>query len=100
MNVVDAHLAKKAEGLEGRERLIGVHGNRFILFRVFSQIDLNDLRNPGFDIEPVKAICEKLALIALSAIIPAINKNFPDSYPGNVFKNQDRQAELLKIISV
>jgi AIPR protein len=100
MTAVDAKLADEAESLEGRERLIAVHGNRFILFCVFSQVDLNELKDPNCDLDPVKAKCEQLALDTLNAIVPAINENFPDSYPGNIFKNQDRQAELLAAISL
>jgi hypothetical protein len=99
MNAVDAKLGEQAESLEGRERLIAVHGNRFILFRVFSQINLDDLKNESFDLEPVKVKCQQLALDTLKATIPAINKKFPDAYPGNIFKNQDRQGELLTAIS-
>ncbi len=99
MNAVDAKLGEQAESLEGRERLIAVHGNRFILFRVFSQINLNDLKDESFDLEPLKVKCQQLALDTVKATIPAINKKFPDAYPGNIFKNQDRQAELLAAIS-
>ncbi|WP_315733964.1 AIPR family protein [Bradyrhizobium sp. SZCCHNR1093] len=99
MTAVDAKLAEEAESLEGRERLIAVHGNRFILFCVFTQLDLEKLRQSSIDLDPIKAHCQKLALDKLKAIIPAINKKFPDAYPGNVFKNQDRQIELLAAIS-
>jgi hypothetical protein len=99
MTAVDAKLAEEAEDLEGRERLIAVHGNRFILFCVFSRIDLEVLRDPNCDLKPMRTSCEEMALDVLNAIIPAINKKFPDAYPGNIFKNQDRQAELLTAIS-
>lgn len=99
MTAVDAMLADEADDLEGRERLIAVHGNRFILFCVFSQIDLESLRDPNCDLKPVRTSCEAMALNVLNAVIPAINDKFPDAYPGNIFKNQDRQAELLTAIS-
>jgi hypothetical protein len=79
--------------------LIAVHGNRFILFRVLSQVNLGNLKDANCDLKPVTLKCEQLALGTLKAIIPAINKKFPDAYPGNIFKNQDRQAELLTEIS-
>jgi hypothetical protein len=99
MTAVDARLAGQADELEGRERLIAVHGNRFILFCALSQVNLEVLKDPNCDLKPVKSKCEQLALGILKAIIPAINKKFPDAYPGNIFKNQDRQAELLTAIS-
>ncbi|WP_143046824.1 hypothetical protein [Bradyrhizobium erythrophlei] len=77
--------------------LVAVHGNRFILFYVFNHIDLNQLKRPNVDLQQHVDECERLALICLEAIIPKINELFPDSYPGNIFKNQDRQAELLAL---
>jgi hypothetical protein len=99
MNAVDAQLTLEADGLEGRERLIAVHGNRFILFCVFSQIDLEALKDSSADLNPIKMKCEQLTLDILNEVVPAINQKFPDAYPGNIFKNQDRQAELLAAIS-
>jgi hypothetical protein len=98
MNAVDDTLAKQAEDLEGRERLIAVHGNRFILFCVFSDVDLSQLTKSATNLTSLKATCEKLALRYLDAVIPSIAENFPDSYPGNIFKNQDRQEELLEVV--
>ncbi|WP_156433973.1 AIPR family protein [Bradyrhizobium retamae] len=98
MNTVDDTLAKQADGLEGRERLIAVHGNRFILFCVFSHIDLTQLAKPATNLSSLRTTCEQLAVQYLEAVIPAIAGNFPDSYPGNIFKNQDRQEELLGAI--
>lgn len=98
MNAVDDFLTAQAAQMVGRERLIAIHGNRFVLFRVFSQIDLAPLKHQDVDLDAIKAQCEKLAQICLASMIPQINKLFPDSYPGNLFKNQDRQAQLLKVI--
>jgi len=85
-------LSDKACGwIDGRERLVAVHGNRFILFYVFNHLDLNKLKYPNVDLADYKVQCEKLALQFLEAVIPSINELFPDSYPGNIFKNQDRQ---------
>jgi hypothetical protein len=99
MNTVDELLTKRAAQLTGRERLIAIHGNRFILFWVFNSIHLEELKSPDVNLDHVKAQCEKLAMECLDAITPAINKLFPDAYPGNVFKNQDRQGDLLKAIA-
>lgn len=98
MNVVDDLLAKRANQLTGRERLIAIHGNRFILFLVFTRIDLAALRNLNVVFDVFRTESEKLAANCLDAIIPQINQLYPDSYPGNIFKNQDRQAELLKVV--
>lgn len=95
MNAVDKYLEKLAEGLVGRERLIAIHGNRFILFYVFEAIDLKELRKGSVDLEGVIDSCKKRTLSCLGLMTPKINELFPDAYPGNIFKNQDRQSELL-----
>ncbi len=95
-NPVLAQKGPNGEPLTGRERLIVIHGNRFVLFRVFSQIDLNELNDVLVYLETIKAQSEKLANECLNSIIPQINSLYPDSYPGNIFKNQDRQTQLLK----
>jgi hypothetical protein len=57
------------------------------------------LKSPEANLDEAKGQCEKLAMACLDAVTPAINKLFPDAYPGNVFKNQDRQGDLLKAIA-
>lgn len=98
MNVVDKVLEEQAEKLAGRERLIAIHGNRFLLFYVFMHLNLDDLKKEGVDMSAFGSQCRRLAKECLALMTPKINGLFPDSYPGNIFKNQDRQAELLKEI--
>jgi hypothetical protein len=98
MNSVDEVLAARATELTGREKLIAVHANQFILFWVFNRIDLSALMVADVALEAVKVECEGLALKCLDPVIRAIGKTLTDAYPGNIFKNQDRQAELLKAI--
>jgi len=98
MNSVDDQLSILANDLAGRERLVAVHGNRFILFSVFSKIDLKPLDGYVSNFSELSTNSQKYAQETLAALIPAINSLYPDSYPGNIFKNQDRQAQLLKTI--
>ena len=98
MNAVDSRLSNEAASLAGRARLTAIHGNRFILFYVFNKIDLKDAHKSGFDLLAVQSDCEKRASDCLKSLIPIVEKKYPDSYPGNIFKNQDRQAEILKLI--
>jgi len=100
MNAVDDLLSARASQMSGRERLTAIHGNRFVLYRVFSQIDLAALKQQITDLNETKVECEKLANECLDAIIPQINSLYPDAYPGNIFKNQDRQSQLLKAIEI
>jgi hypothetical protein len=99
MNAVDAQLATKAATLTGREKLVAVHANRFILHWVFKQLDLSQLNDPGVNLDVIKSKCEELAIKCLESVTEAIGDMLPEAYPGNIFKNQDRQIDLLKAIN-
>lgn len=89
MNAVDSELQSRAKNLVGRERLTAVHGNRFILFHVFETLRSTNPEHPEAE---ARVIADK----TLDTLLGLIPERFPEAYPGNVFKNQDRQAELLK----
>ncbi len=86
--VLDAETAKK----EKKERLILVHGNRFILFCVFKWISESG-KVPKKNHE-----LEEFILQLISFVTEHILTGYPEAYPGNFFKNQERQAELLAAI--
>ncbi len=91
MRCVDDQLAEEAKALDGRDRLISVHANRFILFTVFRKLSGrwetgNDLTNSL--LKEVRDITRK----HLAAVTPLV---IPDGYPENVFKNRERQEEML-----
>lgn len=95
MRCVDEQLENAAQELNGRDRLISVHANRFILFTVFREISerwQNEGQMPNDLLSMVRAITSR----NLKVIIPLVNDLFPDGYPGNLFKNRDRQEEILK----
>ncbi len=97
MNAVDDELTVAAGELNGRERLTAVHANRFILHRVFKKVIVTgDDRGDQLDAKLNEA--RKIAAETLGHLNEAIATNLPDAYPGNIFKNQERQAELLKIL--
>lgn len=97
MNAVDDALVEKGNILSGREKLTSVHANRFILFCVFNLIRGNviEINNP---IEPIESEAKKLTYGILSELNKLISENFADAYPGNIFKNQERQIELLELM--
>jgi hypothetical protein len=79
--------------MEGRDRLIPVHGNRFVLHCVFNSIDLSNIEDTS-TFETKHDECAERTREALDILIEEIGKTFPDAYPGNIFKNQERQREL------
>lgn len=94
MRSVDQALAKAAANLRGRDKLIAVHGNRFILFYVFEKFKGDGKFSAEYFLENSVGLDEMVEGI-LCKVIPLVNELFPEDYPGNVFKNNDMQIKLL-----
>ena len=90
LRLVDDELAKAAGSLTGRDRLVAIHGNRFLLFYVFEKMKGTQ--------SVTDAVIKGWISSALPKLITEVNSRFADAYPGNVFKNQDKQTELLSAI--
>jgi hypothetical protein len=90
---VDAELENIAKELEGRERLVAVHANRFILFQVFEKIN-EDLRGGDISDNLLSAV-RGFVRFNLENLHRLVEEKFPDGYPGNIFKNTERQNELM-----
>lgn len=89
---VDVALEEKAKLLEGRERLVAVHANRFILFKVFE--DVSEQLRAQNDIDGLIAKISGLVDSKFIKLYQLVEEKFPDGYPGNLFKNTERQSEL------
>ena len=98
MREVDEALVFRATALSGRDKLIAVHGNRFILYYFFS-IFKKEGRFAKADFASDLGEIKPLVNDTLSKITPVVNELYPDAYPGNVFKNNDRQAQILAKVS-
>lgn len=96
---VDKVLQMKKNELTGRERLLTVHGNRFIAHCVLQRlvkderfsrcaIDTNDLQRRS------ATIVDEL----IPSVTLAMNELFADSYPANVFKNATKCKSILEQI--
>jgi hypothetical protein len=98
MNTVDDCLSDAAADLVGREKLTAIHGNRFILFSVFEAIGSARVKSEE-PIEPVLTLAKELTSALLPKVQIEITRLFPEAYPGNIFKNRDRQVELLEAMA-
>jgi hypothetical protein len=92
MKWVDAILEGEIANKEKKEKLILVHGNRFILFCVFRWLKKAN-RTPKNDQDLADFI-----LKLIDFVTDHIVTWYPEAYPGNFFKNQERQAELIAVI--
>ena len=85
---VDKELRKRKQELSGKERLVTIHGNRFIAYCVLQQLkkDVNFSDKPLYG-EQLQNRTYKLVDSPIKPITDSIKEIFPDSYPANIFKN-------------
>jgi hypothetical protein len=92
LRLVDTDLKIHQVALEGKDRLIAIHGNRFILHLVFRA--LGNLDDPALDFDEVKELMAKATREMLEQTIIGKEKMFASSYPANFFKNATKCKEL------
>jgi hypothetical protein len=84
--------------LEGREAMVPVHGNRILAHLVYRRLDLKNLNNAEFDIEPIiKTVGDPTMVVTLAAC-EVINNEYSDSYLASLFKNQTKCLSLVQEI--
>jgi hypothetical protein len=93
---VDETLKAYQVELEGKDRLIAVHGNRFILHLVFSTIA--NLDDSATEFEKSKQAIAGTTSTMLQKTIAAKEKKFANAYPANFFKNATKCKDLIKAI--
>jgi hypothetical protein len=87
---VERQMSLDVSRLDGRDRLIGVHGNRFIQWVAFNRIGVgretmySDIRD---NISTSTSSC-------LSEVILEVQKVYADSYPAALFKNSAKCKEI------
>lgn len=92
MRLVDETLRKRATEY-GKDRLIAVHGNRFVLHLVFRDLGAYDtMKQPEF--EQMKQRIPELGLGILAKTTTEKEKLAASSYPANFFKNATKCKEL------
>lgn len=96
MRTVDTTLKASQLTLEGKDRLIAVHGNRFALHVVFQKLGSPILADPKSDFEQARGGIPVLATRVLIDTIHEVSDLFPAAYPANLFKNQTKCKELAR----
>ena len=82
----ERELSRLVGGLEGRESLIGIHGNRFIQWATFRKLGVTKHTKYG----DVSANISQAAGAALHDVIAEVQVTYADSYPASLFKNQTK----------
>lgn len=99
LRVVDTFLKRKEISATGRKRLVLVHGNRFMLHMVLSELHSEANYDSSFlDVELIEArtldICGKL----WEKIYAAQEAKYPEAYPAYIYKNSGRIRTLKEAI--
>lgn len=90
--IVDSTLDEISSKTDGRERLVATHANRFVLFHVFQKINPISIEqeiSPDF-MKQISTLVE----MYFNFTFTIVELDFPDAYPGNIFKNTERQTEI------
>ncbi len=95
LRIVESKLKQSRSSLEGRAKLISVHGNRFVLHLIFRSIGPDVLNDQSdIDEELTKLITGETETV-VAAVIDAVGELFPSGYAGSLFKNQTKCKALL-----
>ena len=78
---------------------VQVHGNRIVAHEVFARLDLTRLADPAFDLGSLLSQVDLLTVQVHQATADAFSTLFPSSYPGSLFKNAGKCAELSATIA-
>src|SRR5260370_23079043 len=92
MRAVGETLREQAN-LEGKDRLIAVHGNRFILHLVFRALNKFDSASQD-EFEKMKEEIPRIPLEMLASTTAEKERQAKGSYPANVFKNTSKCKAL------
>lgn len=88
---VDSFLTQNESTSTARKRLVLVHGNRFILHMVLSEIKQQANYTSAFlDPELIRTLIPPLCQKYWDAIFDAMEREFPDAYPAHIYKNVGR----------
>jgi hypothetical protein len=94
LRVVEGELKKEQQHRAGKEQLIAIHGNRFVLHLVFQQCQ-RDL-DAGLTGAGTEAHIATLTREMLDSTIHNVLESFPTAYPANLFKNASKCRDLVK----
>lgn len=98
--VVDAFLARKESTATGRKRLVLIHGNRFLLHMVLSEMkQCKGYSTTFLDTTELSAQVSPLCQKYWDLTFEAMEESYPDAYPAHIFKNTGRLKDIKDRIS-
>ena len=94
LRVVDSELKTYQDAWDGKDRLIAIHGNRFVLHSVFKAVGTDILEHASLKIEDSTGDIKVKTGAILNKTVASVAAHFPTAYPSNLFKNVKKCKEL------
>jgi hypothetical protein len=95
LRAVESTLKKRQAKLDGRERMVAVHGNRLILHQVFKALPVDRFDDVSFDLGKAQKKATTLATGTLRKVIRVVTEKFANAYLNSLFKNQSKCEEMV-----
>lgn len=90
----EATLAKIRSSRDGRDRLLAVHGNRFITHLVFQCLPPEIIQTQGALNAEIRTVVGTLTDRVFTDVLKIVNDKYPDAYLANLFKNAGKCEEV------
>lgn len=99
LRAVDTFLKRKEISATGRKRLVLVHGNRFMLHMVLSELHSEANYDASFlDVELIENRTLNICGELWEKIYAAQEAEYPEAYPAHIYKNSGRIRTLKEAI--
>lgn len=94
MREIDDVLASEHSSRGGREKMLPIHGNRFLAYQVFRSVDRNLLEDMDANLGDLLPQVRSRTMSLLDECMEMVDRLFPDSYLASLFKNQSKCKQL------
>jgi AIPR protein len=94
---VDVVLKQEQMARSGKEELIAIHGNRFVLHLVFERLADAGVYDLPVDDQTKQTITD-LVTTSLAATVANVLEHYPTAYPANLFKNASKCRDLKTLV--
>lgn len=95
LRAIDAALEVERGKRSGREKQIGVHGNRLIAHLVFRALPQGALSEPNTDMKQLLNSVPALVAAKYKRVVEVIQANYPTNYLASLFKNAARCKDVV-----
>ncbi len=95
LRAIDAALEAERGKRSGREKQIGVHGNRLIAHLVFQALPKGALNDPTTDMQQLLASVPALVEEKYKRVAEVIQADYPTNYLASLFKNAGRCKDVV-----